>query len=132
MKLISQCRHRRACIRAREPLGRGKREWGGRGGVSIQPPRDQSGRGVRATTQRRDFQVSKGRVPRNKGRDFQATKKGLSKGVGACTSMYRLCLGYTVNKPCVQDARYLRLISWTFRCGSEQFQLPEVPSLIPV
>ncbi len=45
VKPISQCRHRRACIWNGEPLGKGKREWGGRGGVSIQPTWDQSGRG---------------------------------------------------------------------------------------
>jgi hypothetical protein len=27
-------------------------------------------------TQRRDFQENKGRVPKDKGRDFQATKRG--------------------------------------------------------
>jgi hypothetical protein len=37
--------------------------------------------GTRATTQRRDFQVSKGRVLRSKGRDFQAAKRGCQKGV---------------------------------------------------
>jgi hypothetical protein len=25
-----------------------------------------------------------------------------------------------INKPCVRDARYVRLISWTLRCGSEK------------
>ncbi len=25
-----------------------------------------------------------------------------------------------LNKPCVRDARYVRLILWTLRCGSEQ------------
>jgi hypothetical protein len=47
--------------------------------------------GIRATTQRRDFQVSKRRVPRGKGRNFQATKRGYPKGAGACTSMYISC-----------------------------------------
>jgi hypothetical protein len=28
---------------------------------------------------------------------------------------------FQANKPCVQDARYMRLISWTLRCGSEQY-----------
>ncbi len=37
--------------------------------------------GTRATTQRRDFQVSEGRVLGSKGRDFQAAKGGMSKGV---------------------------------------------------
>ncbi len=38
--------------------------------------------GIRATTQRRDFQVSKGKGPRNKGRDFQATKGDYQKDWG--------------------------------------------------
>jgi hypothetical protein len=56
--------------------------------------------GIRATTQRRDFRVSKGGFPRDKGRDFQATKKGISRrGMGhAPLCIYsankRLCLGY--------------------------------------
>ncbi len=38
--------------------------------------------GILATTEMRDFQVSKGRGPRVKGRDFQATKGDyLSKGL---------------------------------------------------
>ncbi len=37
--------------------------------------------GIRATTQRRDFQVSKGGFPRGRGRDLQATKRGCQKGV---------------------------------------------------
>jgi hypothetical protein len=28
-----------------------------------------------------------------------------------------------INKPSVRDARYVRLISWIPRCGSEQFLL---------
>jgi hypothetical protein len=31
----------------------------------------------------------------------------------------RMCLGY--NKPCVRGTRYMRLISWNLRSGSEQF-----------
>ncbi len=31
--------------------------------------------GIQATIQRRDFQVSKRRVPRGKGKNFQATKR---------------------------------------------------------
>jgi hypothetical protein len=26
-----------------------------------------------------------------------------------------------INKPCVREARYMRLISWTLQSGSEQF-----------
>ncbi len=55
-------------------MGREKREWGGKGG-QYTANQGSEGTGIRATTQRRDFQVSKGRVPRAKGRDFQATKK---------------------------------------------------------
>jgi hypothetical protein len=37
--------------------------------------------GIRATTQRRDFQVSKGGFPRGREWDFQATKRECQKGV---------------------------------------------------
>ncbi len=65
----------------RGTVGEGKREWGGKGGSVY------------------DFQVSKGRVPRNKGRDFEATKEDYQKGLGhAPPCIYRankrLCLGY--------------------------------------
>jgi hypothetical protein len=55
--------------------------------------------GIHATTQRRDFQVSKGIVPSNKGRDFQATKGDYQKGLGHAPPCIhrankRLCLGY--------------------------------------
>jgi hypothetical protein len=48
---------------------------------------------IHATTQRRDFQVSKGGFPRSRGRDFQATERGcqkedVRKRLRACTSMY--------------------------------------------
>ncbi len=42
--------------------------------------------GTRATTQRRDFQVSKGRVLRSKGRDSRRQKGDIKKGV---RSMHR-------------------------------------------
>ncbi len=66
----------------------GGKGMGSKGGVSIQPTRGQSGRGIRATTQRRDFQVSKGRVPRNKGRDFQVTKGDYQKDWGMHLRVY--------------------------------------------
>ncbi len=44
--------------------------------------------GIRATTQRRDFQVSKGRAPRNKGSDFQATKGDYRKDWGMHLRVY--------------------------------------------
>ncbi len=46
--------------------------------------------GIRATTQRRDFQVSKGRVPRKRG-GISKQQKGIIKRVGACTSVYISC-----------------------------------------
>jgi hypothetical protein len=57
----------------RGTVGEGEREWGGRGGGQYTTNQGSEWTGIRATTQRRDFQVSKGRVPGNKGRDFQAT-----------------------------------------------------------
>jgi hypothetical protein len=35
-----------------------------------------------------------------------------------------------INKPCVPEARYMRLISWIPRCGSEHYKLPEVTPII--
>ncbi len=73
-------------------VGEGKREWG----ASIQPTRDQSGRGFapRHRGGRRDFQVSKGRVPRNKGRDFQATKGDYQKDWGMHLRIYIMLIVY--------------------------------------
>jgi hypothetical protein len=34
-----------------------------------------------------------------------------------------MCLGYTVNKPCVRESRYVRLISWTLWSGSEHYRI---------
>jgi hypothetical protein len=31
---------------------------------------------------------------------------------------------YVINKPCVQESRYMRLISWTLQSGSEQLPGP--------
>ncbi len=50
--------------------------------------------GIRATTQRRDFQVSKGRVPRNKGRDSQATKGDYQKDWGMHLRVYIVIIVY--------------------------------------
>jgi hypothetical protein len=48
--------------------------------------------GTCTTTQRRDFQVSKVRVPGNKGRDGTSKpQKRIIKRIGACTSMYISC-----------------------------------------
>ncbi len=72
-------------------MGKGKREWGGRGGgpVYSQPGIRVDGDSHHDTEE--GFQVSKGRVPRNQGRDFQATIGGLSIRIGACTSVYISC-----------------------------------------
>ncbi len=69
-------------------MGRGEREWGGRGGGQYTANQGSEWTGIRATTQRRDFQVSKGRVPRNKGRDFQATKGDYQQGWGMYLRVY--------------------------------------------
>jgi hypothetical protein len=65
----------------------------GRNGVSICTANQGSERtGIRATTHRRDFQVSKGRVPGNKKRDrISKPQKGIIKRIGACISMFILC-----------------------------------------
>ncbi len=49
---------------------------------------------IRATTQRRDFQVSKGRGPRKKGRDFQATKGDYQKDWGMHLRVYIMLIVY--------------------------------------
>ncbi len=66
----------------------------------------------------------------NKGRDFQATKGDYQKDWGIHFSVYNRanCVNIVLMKdcvqvlykPCVREARYVRLISWTLRCGSEQ------------
>jgi hypothetical protein len=59
VKPISQCRHRRACIWNEEPLGEGEKGMGSkRGGVSIWPTRDLSGRESHHDA-KEGFQVSK-------------------------------------------------------------------------
>jgi hypothetical protein len=67
---------------------RGMGEWGGGQYTANWGP---EWTGIRATTQRRDFQVSKGRFPRDRGRDSKQQKGDARKGFGACTSMYILC-----------------------------------------
>jgi hypothetical protein len=78
-------------VKQGEPLGRGKGEWGARGGGQYTANLGTEWTGTRATTQRRDFQVSEGRVLRSKGRDFQAAKRGCQNGLEACAFMYILC-----------------------------------------
>jgi hypothetical protein len=83
-------------------LGKGKREWGGSGG-QYTANQGSEWTGIRATTQRRDFQVSKGRVPRNKGRDFQATKGDYQKDWGMHLSIYHAkCVYIVLIKDCVR------------------------------
>jgi hypothetical protein len=76
---------------------KGNGEEGRGGGVSIQPTWDRSGRGF-APRQMRDFQVSKGRGPRDKGRDFgrdfQATKGDYQKDWGMHLRVYILLIVY--------------------------------------
>ncbi len=91
VKPISQCRTERACIKQGEPLGGGKGNGGEGGGGQYTANLGTEWTGTRATTQRRDFQVSKGRVQGSKGRDFQAAKRGCQKGLEACAFMYILC-----------------------------------------
>jgi hypothetical protein len=71
-------------------LGKGKREWGGKGVGQYTANQGSERRGMRATIQRRDFQVSKGRVPRDKG-GISKQQKGIIKRIGACTPMYISC-----------------------------------------
>ncbi len=84
MKPISQCRPEQACIKQGEPLGRGKGEWGvKRGGGQYTANPGTEWTEIRATTQRRDFQVSDGRVLRNRGRDSRQQKGDVKKGFGS-------------------------------------------------
>jgi hypothetical protein len=77
-------------------LRRGTVEEGEKGmerngeGVSICTANQRSERtGIRATTHRRDFQISKGRVPGNKRRDrISKPQKGIIKRIGACISVF--------------------------------------------
>ncbi len=61
VKPISQCRLERACIKQGEPLGGGKGN-GGVGGGQYTANLGPEWIEIHATTHRRDFQVSKGRV----------------------------------------------------------------------
>jgi hypothetical protein len=81
-------------------LGRGKREWGGR---QYTANLGSEWTGIRAMTQRRDFQVSKWRVPMNKGRDFQATKGDYQKDWGIHFRIYNRanCVHIVLMKDCV-------------------------------
>ncbi len=81
----------------RGTIGEGEKGMGrkrGGGSVYSQP-------GIRADRDSRHnteegFQVSKGRVPRDKGRDFQATKRGYQKDWGMHPRVYIVLIVYTV------------------------------------
>ncbi len=75
-------------------MGKGKREWGGRGGGQYIANQGSEWTRIRATTQRRDSQVSKERVPRDKGRDFQATKGDYQKDWGMHLRVYIVLIVY--------------------------------------
>jgi hypothetical protein len=79
-------------------LGRGKGNGEERGGSVYSQP------GIRADGDSRHdteegFQVSKGRIPRDKGRDFQATKRGYQKDWGMHPRVYITLIVYI--KDCV-------------------------------
>ncbi len=81
-----------------EPLEGEMGEWGVRG-VQYTANLGQEWTGIHATTQRRDFQVSKKEFPDGQGWDFQVVKGVARKGLRACTlciyyANKRLCLGY--------------------------------------
>ncbi len=54
----------------RGTIGEVEKGMGRKGGCQYTANQGSEWSGIRAMTQRRDFQVNKGRVPRNKGRDF--------------------------------------------------------------
>jgi hypothetical protein len=74
VKPISQCRRRGTCILNGEPLGKGRREWGGKGGGSVysQPGIRVDGNSRHDTKE--GFQVSK--------RGIQGIRVGISKQYG--------------------------------------------------
>ncbi len=83
-------------------MGRGKREWGAKGGGSVN-----SQPGIRADGDlhhdtKEGFQVSKGRIPRDKGRDSKQ-KEGIIKRIGACTPCiyHASCVSIVLTKDCV-------------------------------
>jgi hypothetical protein len=77
-------------------LNKGDR-WKGKGvmgrvrGVQYTANLGQEWTGIRATTQRRNFQVSKRGIPNKQGRDFQVVKGVAKKGLWTCASMYIMC-----------------------------------------
>ncbi len=77
----------------RGTVGEGEREWGGRGG-QYTANQGSEWTGIHAMTQRRDFQVSKGRVPRNKWRDSQGTKGDYQKNWGTHLHGYIVLIVY--------------------------------------
>jgi hypothetical protein len=63
-------------------------EWGGDQYTANLGP---EWKGIRATTQRRDFQVSKRGFLRGEGGISKQLEGDVRKGLGACTSLYTLC-----------------------------------------
>ncbi len=79
----------------RGTVGEGEKGMGRKGGEGQYTANQGSEwTGIRATTQRRDFQVSKGRVPRNIGRDFQAAKGDYQKDWGMHLCIYIVLVVY--------------------------------------
>jgi hypothetical protein len=99
--------------------GRGKGNGEeGRGSVYSQPGDGVDGNSRHDTEE--GFQVSKSGVQGI--RVGISKQKGIIERIGACTSVYHANHVYIVliNKPCMRDAGYVRLISWTLRCDSGQ------------
>jgi hypothetical protein len=99
------------------------------GRVQFTANQGQEWMGIRATTLGRDFQGSKKGLTgiggqRGKRKGGGASKKGVAKGeVSMRLNVYIMLIKdcvKVINKPCVQDSRYVRLILWIPRCGSKQ------------
>jgi hypothetical protein len=75
-------------------VGEGKKGMGRKGGGQNTANLGSEWMGIRATTQRRDCQVCEGRGPKNKGRDFQATKGDYQKDWGMHLRVYIMLILY--------------------------------------
>jgi hypothetical protein len=73
----------------RGTVGREKRDGEERGGGQYTANQGSEQTGIRATTQRRDFQV-RGEFQRIRG-GISWQQKGIIKRIGACTPVYILC-----------------------------------------
>ncbi len=65
----------------REPLERGRGDGEGEGGVQYNANLGQEWTGIRATKQRRDFQVIKRGISKQAREGFPSSKRGCKKGV---------------------------------------------------